>query len=90
MDWRIWNLGFYHNLFFYWPHSFVLKHILHITIYRTIYDLMSSVTTNMTGISHMPLYFNMLNSNFKDCKNMVLLSFDFIGSTLWFVLWQFV
>jgi hypothetical protein len=79
MDWRIWNLGFYHNLFFYWLHSFVLKHILHITILMTIYDLMSSVTTIMIGIPHTPLYINLLSNNIKDCRNKIFLSFDSIG-----------
>ncbi len=53
MDWKIWNLGLYHSLFLCSLHSFVLKHILHIIVLKTIYDLMSNVTTNMTGIPHM-------------------------------------
>jgi hypothetical protein len=56
MDWRIWNLRFHHNLFICWLHCFVLKHILHIIILKIIYDLMSSVTTNMTRIHHKPFY----------------------------------
>jgi hypothetical protein len=79
MDWRIWNLGLYHNLFFCSLCSFVFKHILHVIALRTIYDLMSSVTTNMIGIPHMSLYFDLLHSNLKDYKNKVFLSFDSIG-----------
>jgi hypothetical protein len=56
MNRRIWNLGFYHNLFLCWLHSFVLKHILRIIVLRTIYDLMSNVSTNMIGIHQKPLY----------------------------------
>jgi hypothetical protein len=79
MDWTIWNLGIYHSLFLCWFHSFILKHILHIIVLRTIYDLMSSDTTNMKRIPHKPLYFNLLSSNLKDFRNMVFLSFDFIS-----------
>jgi len=64
-------LGSTTTCFFCWLHSFVHKHILHIIVLRTIYDLMSSVTTNMIGIFHKPLYFNLLNSNLKNYKNMV-------------------
>jgi hypothetical protein len=38
---------------------------------------MSNVTANMIGIPHRPLYFNFLNSNFKNYRNTVFLSFDF-------------
>jgi hypothetical protein len=47
-----------------------------ITIFKTIYDLMSNVATNMSRIPNMPLHFNILNSNLKNCKNMIFLSFD--------------
>jgi hypothetical protein len=79
MNQRIWNLGFYHKLFLCWIHSFVLKHILHIIVLKTIYDLMSSVNTNMIGIPHKPLYFNLLSNNFRDCRKRVFLSFDSIS-----------
>ncbi len=79
MNRRIWNLGFYHKLFLCWLHSFVLKYILHIIVHRTIYDLMSSVNANIIGIPHKPLYFNLLNSNFRDYRKKVFLSFDSIS-----------
>ncbi len=42
-----------------------------------MYDLTSSVTTNMIGIFNRPLYFNLLSNNLRDCRNRVFLSFDF-------------
>jgi hypothetical protein len=49
---------------------------MHIIVFRTIYDLTSNVTTNMTGIPNRPLYSNLLSSSLKDYKNIVFLSFD--------------
>jgi len=72
---RIYNLGLYHNLFICNLHSFVLKHILHVTVLRTIYDLMSNVITNMTRIPHRSLYFDLLNGNFWNYRNIVFFSF---------------
>jgi hypothetical protein len=78
MNWRIGNLGFHHKWFLYSLHSFVLKHILHVTIFKTIYDLVSNVTKYTTRIPHKSLYFDLLSGNLKNCKNMVFFSFDFI------------
>ncbi len=59
--------------------TLLFLNILHTIVVTTFYDLMFSVTTNMIRIPHMPLYFNLLNSNLKDYNNMVFLSFDYIG-----------
>jgi len=79
MDLRINNLKLHHIWFFCNLHSFVLKHILYVTILRIVYDLVSSVTTYMLRIPHRSLYFNLLNNNLRNCKNMVFFSFDSIS-----------
>ncbi len=73
------TLGSTLSLSFYWLHCFVFQHILHIIVLETIYDLMSSVTTNMTRIPNRLMYFNLLNSILKDYRNKVFLSFDSIS-----------
>ncbi len=54
-------------------------HILHVILFKIIYDIVSSVTTNTKRIPHRFLYFKMLSSNLKSCRNMVFLSFDYIN-----------
>jgi hypothetical protein len=91
MNWRIDKLGLYHTWFFCSFHSFVLKHIMHVIVCRTIYSLMSNLTIDMIGIPHRSLYFNLLSNNFINCRNILFLSFLTLHvSTLWFVQWQFV
>ncbi len=57
-------------------HFFVLKHILHVIVFRTIYNLMSSLTIDMARIPHRSLYSNLSSNNFKNCRNILFLSFD--------------
>jgi hypothetical protein len=71
------TLKLHHKLFFYNLHSFVLKHILHVIVLMTIYDLVSNVTTYVTRIPHMSLCFNVLSGNLKNYMNRVFLSFDY-------------
>jgi hypothetical protein len=78
MNWMIGNLGLHHIWFFYTLHSFVLKHILHVTILRIVYDLMSNVAIDMTRIPHKSLYFDLLSCNLKLYRNKVFLSFESI------------
>jgi hypothetical protein len=71
------TLGSTTNGFFIILIPFVLKHILHVTILMTIYDLVSDVTINMTRILHKFLYFDLLSGNLRNYKNRFFLSFDF-------------
>jgi hypothetical protein len=50
---------------------------VHVIVLRTVYDLMSSVTIDMTRIFYKFLYFDMLNGNLRNCRNKIFLSFDF-------------
>jgi hypothetical protein len=75
MNWRISNLGLHDKWFFCSLHSFILKHILHVIVLRTMYNLVSSVTAHMTRIPH-KLYFDLWSDNFKNCWNKVFFSFE--------------
>jgi len=90
MNWKICNLKLCHNFFFYNFHFLLLKHILHVIVFRWIYDLMLNITTDMIGLPHRSLYFDPLSGTSKTIgkKSSFLLILWF--STLWFVLWQFV
>ncbi len=57
--------------------SFVLKHILHVIVFKTIYNFMSSFTIDMTGIPPRSLYYDLLSGNFKNSRNKLFFSFDF-------------
>jgi hypothetical protein len=73
------TLGSTTTYFFCKLHSFILKHIMHIIVLRIIYDLMSSITTNMIRISHMLLYFSLLSCNLRNYINIIFLPFDSIS-----------
>jgi hypothetical protein len=60
-------------------HSFILKHIMHIIVLRTIYDFMFSITPNMVRISHRPLYFNLLSCSLRNYRNKIFLPFYSTG-----------
>jgi hypothetical protein len=90
MDWRIGNLKLHHKWSLCSLHSFVLKHILHITILRTIYDLVSHLTTYMTGILHKYLYFDMLIITSETIRTRFSFLLILQVSTLWVFLWHFV
>jgi hypothetical protein len=67
------NLGLYHGLFLCTFYSFVPKHILHVIILRTIYDLMF---VDMTRIPDRLVYSDMLSGNFINYINITFFSFD--------------
>jgi hypothetical protein len=90
MNWRISNLGLHDRWFLCSLHSFVVKHILHVTILMTIYDLVSNVTIDMTRIPHKSLYFHLLSGNVRNYKNRFFLSFDFTRFNIVIFLWQFL
>jgi hypothetical protein len=77
MNWKISNLGFHNKWFLCSLHSLIFKHILHASILMTIYDLVSNVTIDVTRISHVSLYFQLLRGNLRNRKNRFFLSFDF-------------
>ncbi len=90
MNWRINDLGLHHRWFFHSFHSFLLKHILRVIEFRTIYNPMFNLIANMIGIPHRFLYSNLLNGNLRNYKNKLFFSFDSTCFKLWFVLWQFI
>jgi len=57
-------------------HSFVLKHIFHVIEFRTIYNLMSSLTTDMTRIPYTSLYSDLLNGNLIIYNSRSIFSFN--------------
>jgi hypothetical protein len=76
MNSRIGNLGLHHIWLLCSFHFFVLKHILHVTILRIVYNLMSSFNIDMTRIPHRSLYSYLLSGNLRNCRNKLFFSFD--------------